>query len=158
MDRQRRCVRLVGRPAREHFECVALVCSDQLHAGSHGQADQLRRHGEEHDDRRPDAGAAQEEGLVQAGHAEPVGTRRREDARGRLDAVAVRVGFDHRVDLHPRPDQLAHRAQVVGQRLLVDLEPARPGQRWQPGRGQARFDRFGAHPAASSEWRARAIS
>ena len=54
--------------------------------------------------------------------------------------MAVRVGLDDRAQLDARADQLAHRRQVSGQGILVDLRPDAARQRRQPGGGKAFVD------------------
>ena len=111
-----------------------LVANGQRNPQSGGLGGIFGRHRVEDENRRPDAGRAELDGLVEGGDREPVRTGRLEDLRNRHRAVAVRVGLDDRLDPNPLPDRLADRTEVGRQRLDVDLQPGGPRQ-WRQARG-----------------------
>jgi hypothetical protein len=55
--------------------------------------------------------------------------------------VAVRVALDDRLDSHAGPDVPADGAEVGDDRVEVDLQPGRSGQRRQAGVAEAGLDR-----------------
>jgi hypothetical protein len=71
------------------------------------------------------ARAAQREALLGRRHAEPVRAFGFEPARAIRRAVAVGVSLDHAHHLDAHADERAHRAEVPGERVQVNLGPGR---------------------------------
>ena len=109
-----------------------------------------RRDREKDQDRDREARVAQYGRLIDTRDTQSVRAALLEDTSDRHETVAVGIGLDDSVQLDARPDQLAHRTEIAGQRVFVDLGPDAPRQRRQPGRGQSLVDRGGAHRCAAS--------
>ncbi len=99
------------------------------------------RDGIEHADRDADPAGPKRQRLIECGHAEPVRAGGLEGEGHRHGTVSVRVGLDHGVDRDGWPREGAERGQVAPQRVEVDLQPGRAGERRQAGRRKTLLDR-----------------
>ena len=153
------------------------VAGRQRDPAAGGLRDAVRRDREEDEDRRPQAGRAELERLVQRRDAEAARTGRERDVGDRDGAVAVGVGLDDGLDPRCRPAapprspgrSPARRSRSISSQAVRGSEgsPARPEAgldrrrpvRHPAGRPKPSVPRPARRSASTvSRWRARAIS